>query len=143
MSESDLDTVIPAGPRTIPTRNGDFIVGPITMNKVSRVMKALQPLQHFFKGGWENVDQGLFFELIAEHAEAMQELAAAGIGCDREKIGALLPDDFVEVFMALVQENLDFFIRSVLPKLSEAMALAVAAVKEKMPSQPGQTDSKA
>lgn len=140
MSESDLDTVIPAGPRKITTSQGEFVVGPLTMKKMSRVLKALQPLQHFFKGGWENIDHAMFFDMIAEHCDAAQELLAAGLGKEKSVVEEMTPDEFVELFMALVQENLDFFIRSVIPKLSMAMALISENVKEKI-QLPGQTPS--
>lgn len=130
MSEStDLNKIIPTDePLTI----GGKTITPRTMKvkQLPAVLKAVQPFAGAFKGGVQSLD---IPTLLIDHTPNVVELVHQLTGEDKEWVENLELDEMIEVFTKVVEVNLDFFIRKVLPLLSGAMARLGSGLPSKTP----------
>jgi hypothetical protein len=118
MSEStDLNKIIPSDE---PMVIGGKTITPRTMKvkQLPAVLKAVQPFAGVFKDGVQSLD---IPTLLIDHTPNVVELVHQLTGEDKEWVENLELDEMIEVFTKVVEVNLDFFIRKVLPLLSEAM----------------------
>lgn len=73
---------------------------------------------------------GRYQEVAFSHADAMADAVAAATDLDRDWIGGLYPDAFLRLVGAVLEANLDFFARRVLPE-TRAVTRALASVMER------------
>lgn len=105
----DLDLLADPEPRRVPVRGEVLNVLPLRMRQMSAFSRAVDPcLQAIIAGQWKTA--------LDEHSEALAR--AVEIALDRPAGWALdlYPDDFLAACEAVLEVNLDFFGRLVLPK---------------------------
>lgn len=103
-------------PKTIPVTlaSGDVLVLPIKVKQLPAFTKAIVPLIANLVAG----DSPLL--MIADRAEDVIAAVAVGTGMDVDAINALDVDDLVKLASAVIEVNLDFFMRKVLPQVNLA-----------------------
>lgn len=106
----ELDTLIPTA-RTVE----GIEVKPLVVRQISPFTKALKKLPQDVLTGIETgvVD----FTAIAEHCDVFAEAVAIATDAKRERIGDLHPDALVALVGAVLEVNLDFFVRRLAPQL--------------------------
>lgn len=115
---TDLGTIIPTEePLTIQGK----VVTPrtIKVKQLPGIISTIQPFAGLFTGG--GVSTLDLPSLIINHTPAAVELVHQLTGEDTEWIEGLELDEMVLVLTRVVEVNLDFFIRRLLPLLSGAM----------------------
>lgn len=127
----ELDTLVPTA-RTVE----GIGVKPLVVRQISPFAKALKKLPPDILAG---VETGVVdFAAIAEHCDVFAEAVAIATDTKREQIGDLHPDALVALVGAVLEVNLDFFVRRLAPQLQ-----ALAAVGEQLVQRVGLTSSSA
>lgn len=127
----ELDTLIPP-PRTVE----GIDVRPLVVRQISPFTKTLKRLPPEILAGVEsgNVD----FMAIAEHCDVFADAVAIATDTKPEQIGALGPDQLVALVGAVLEVNLDFFVRKLAPQIA-----ALIAAGEQLVQRVGPTPSSA
>lgn len=126
----------------VKTVNGkEIVIRPFKMKALPEVMRAVQPIVHLIAMK-DKID---ITNLIMTYADECLTLTAVLAGEPRAFVDELSMDEGIELFIELIEVNLDFFIQKVLPtvtasvrKISEKVAKATPQVQV----QPGQTASR-
>lgn len=105
----------------VETREGTVEVKPIP---VARIGRASKHLRAFITAGGTVTPEGTGLDMtkLLEDADNAVAFVAAAVDWPLEQVGALLPDDFMKVIQAVIEVNKDFFVKSVAPLVSEALA---------------------
>lgn len=118
--------------RRVTLRSGPIEIRPLTLRQLSAFSRAVAPIL-------PHLVHGQIVAAIVENPDALLEAVAAATGIP----AAGLPEDpaeFVELAAAVVEVNVDFFIRRLLPADRAAgVAILTAAAKapDGAPSLPG------
>ncbi|MGH8521943.1 MAG: hypothetical protein ACREU9_11115 [Gammaproteobacteria bacterium] len=111
----ELETVY--GTKQIPMVVGGktLEVVPLTVGQLPAFARAIRSLAPALQGG-----EADWLGLLAEHGESM--IAAVGIatGLKHEDLAGLPPDEFVALAAALMEVNMDFFVRRLTPAVNAA-----------------------
>ncbi len=127
------------------TRIGDFSFSPIKMGKFKSFATLALPLVNELMDLSDSV--GNIVALIEKHEQPLIDLIA--IGCDsfsREQYEDLYPDEFVVLVTTLIEVNMDFFVRNLLPKIAgqmETFKAKMGQAKDKVFKQVGLPKSSA
>lgn len=121
----ELETIYQ--PRAIEVEVGGRTVSvkPLTVGQLPVFARAIRPLAPALQGG-----EADWLELIAEHGESVIASVSIATAMTREDLGGLPPDEFVRLAAAVMEVNMDFFVRRLTPAVSaaaEKMMLASGA----------------
>lgn len=123
----DLTKVIPQ--TTSRTYNGITIqIAPFKIGKLQRVLSAVQPISHMLMNRQpdQQIDTGSLFLLYADDCLTLLEVLADQ---SREWVNELEQDEAFDLFSRLLEVNIDFFIRRVLPIMIDSLKRMVASVR--------------
>jgi hypothetical protein len=118
--ETDLDTMYPDG-KTVKTAAGDVVVRPLFMPGIQAMTKAVKPILAYIQAAIvadKSVAQ-LAAELVFDHIDVVLDVVRIGAGVKTDK---MLPDDFLNLLIAVLEVNADFFSQRVLPILAPWIA---------------------
>ncbi len=116
----DLDVVVPPLCATA----GGIEVRPLVVRQLSPFAKALKKLPDDVIAG---LSTGSINPLaIAEHCDVFAEAVAIATFTDVKTIGDMLPDRLVNLVGAVLEVNLDFFVRHLAPALNDRMGRVTA-----------------
>lgn len=134
-AKDDLGTFAPV-PRRITVADQDFEVLPLRLRQLPAFTKAVEPaLPALLSGDFQTA--------IHRHQDGMVEAVAVATGADRDWLGELYPDDFIRLARVVLEVNVDFFGRRVMPELSaaaEGLSKVMAAFRGAA-SSPGSADA--
>lgn len=127
---NDLEVVIPQQNTLVIRRTPDFetdeiisetvIVRHLRMADLPAVFKSIGPLQEIIMGGARaGFDPRMEF---LKHSGEVSQLIASAMRKPVEWVGSLEIDSAVQLFARLLEVNLDFFTKNVLPSVLQAMA---------------------
>lgn len=120
-----LDALIPE-PRRVALRGLSVEFLPLKMRQVPGFLRAIAPIMSL-------VQEERYADAVTENYAAVREAACIAAGVDGAVIDDLYPDDFITLVGAVMEVNLDFFVRRVLPLVQGqarvAMITALAGVK--------------
>jgi hypothetical protein len=114
----DLTKMIPEA-KTITVGGETIPIVPIKVKQLSATIKAAAPLMAHFKNS--NPGEIDIFSLVSSSIDDAIELVAQLSGKPREWIEELEIPELVDLTSALVEANVDFFTKSVLPSVLRAM----------------------
>lgn len=109
-------------PRTVTVAGEAIELRPITVGKLPELTRAVRPMMGAFAGGEPD-----WMALIEEHGERLIAACAVATGRKREWIAELMPDEFIALCSAVVEVNLDFFVRRMAPAF-EGFAARIEAL---------------
>lgn len=146
-SAETLDTIVPVAKE--PLTIGGKTVTPkvIKVNQVGPVLAAIRPFNGHIKAAMaasadgQNPAQNFdVLEVLEHHTDNLITLVSTLTGEDKTFIENLELDDMIKITVAVMEVNLDFFIRKVLPLLSGEMARLGKGFLKAIPTS-GQTSS--
>lgn len=123
---SDLETMIPR-PVALDVAGKKLEILPIKVGKLPAFIRAVAPFIAVFGQRRTEID---FVALLGEHGDAVLDACAIGAGVDRAWIDELDAAQLVRVAQAVVEVNMDFFIRNLTPAISQATAGVGAMIGE-------------
>lgn len=142
-----LDTVLPVSKEPITIGGKSVTPKVIKVSQVGPVLRAIRPFNATIKTAMKNSAEGNdpaknfdVLEVLEHHADNLIELVSTLTGEDKKFIGDLDLDDMIKITTAVMEVNLDFFIRKVLPLLSGEMARLGSGLLKATPTS-GQTSS--
>lgn len=141
----DMTKMIPL-PRTLTIKGEDVPIGFIKVGKLTAVIEAIKPFAYLLpKAGDNPAAQPIdFTSLVLNHTDDVIHLASLLTGKPKSWVEDLDVAELVDIFSAIVEINLDFFIHRVLPSVSKGMGqLANAFYSMAAAKQGGQTPSSA
>lgn len=115
---TELETLIPQ-PVEIEVAGKKLSILPIKVGKLPAFVRAVAPFFAVFKHG--EVD---FIALLSDHGESVLDACAIGSGLPRAEIDDLDPAQLVNIAQAIVEVNMDFFTRRLVPSVTAAMLKA-------------------
>lgn len=117
--DRDLEHLAPPAGQTI-TAGGEAIhVAPAKIGTLAKMLVAARPLIDAVRGS----DAGLTaVQMLALHPQAVLEVAALAIDKPVAWVEDLPPDEAIALIGAVAQENRDFFMQRVLPRLTTIAA---------------------
>ena len=130
IEEVDGDANVTVSPEKV-------LVQKIRVGDIPKVVKAAGPLAYMLSKQSASKDEDLKVtvqSLMLTNPDEILNLLAALTGKDREFIDKLNPDDAIMLAVALVEVNLSFFVRRVLPALSGEMGRLLQGLKGAMES---------
>lgn len=113
------------------------LVRHIRMGDLPAVMKSLAPIQYLIKDP-KKINPRMVF---LEHAEDAMNLISACMKVPREWVNTLEIDSCVELFSKLLEVNVGFFIKSILPSVLTAMGSLNSAVSKDSEPARGENSS--
>lgn len=127
---SDLAVFFPEA-RIVETRSGPVSILPLTMAQLPGFAREINPaMAAILMGAWQHS--------IEQNGEALQKAVAIATRQTGEFIAGLYPDDFLRLTDAVLEVNLDFFGRSVLPQAAQVSQRLTAMIRPAGPtSLPG------
>ena len=123
--DADLETIFQPKVVEVEVGGATVSVKPLTVGQFPLFARAIRPLAPALQGGGYD-----WLDLIADHGEALIESVALATGITREDLAGLPPDEFVGLAAAVLEVNMDFFVRRLTPAVSaaaEKMMLASGA----------------
>ncbi|NDP58003.1 MAG: hypothetical protein GZ090_01410 [Oxalobacteraceae bacterium] len=134
---ADISAVIPEY-QSIFIAGQEVIIRQIRIGQLPAVLRAVQPLSHMLIQA-DALDIKSMLMLYADDCLTLLQVLA---GRPREWVDALEVDDAITLFSALLEANLDFFARRVLPLLPQVMG-QLRGKAEQLSTLAGPTASKA
>lgn len=122
---TSLETLIPQ-PVEIEIGGKNISILPIKVGKLPAFIRAVAP----FIGAFKQSSEVDFIALLGDHGDAVLDACAIGSGLPRAEIDELDPAQLVRIAQAIVEVNMDFFIRRLGPAVSQAAARATAMIGE-------------
>lgn len=118
---NDLDTLINT-PRSVTLAGGDSLdIGPLEIRELPAFTRAVEPfIQHAYLHEGGNATD-LVIHMLTHDVDRLIDMVVVGARIDREKFGRMHGDDLILLATAVVEVNLDFFIRRMLPQINAAM----------------------
>lgn len=142
-----LETIVPVAQEPLIIGGKSVTPKVIKVNQVGPVLAAIRPFNGHIKAAMamsaaggnpaQNFD---VLEVLEHHSDNLITLVTTLTGESREFIGDLDLDDMIKITVAVMEVNLDFFIRKVLPLLSGEMARLGKGLLKPTPTS-GQTSS--
>lgn len=115
----DLADLCEPSPRIVTIRREEIGILPLRMRQMSAFSKASGPVfGQILSGDWKSA--------IDENEEAMRRAIAVAIERPEAWVWDLYQHEFMELTIAVLEVNLDFFVRRVLPSLVKIRMLAQA-----------------
>lgn len=125
----ELDTLVPRA-RVVATLIGDIAVAPLVTAQIPPFLRAARPLLDAIEDSLEQASDlpsaemptgSDWLGLMEKHGESLIESVAVATGKSAGEIGKLPPDHTVALIQAVLEENLDFFVRRLLPATAALM----------------------
>lgn len=110
-----LAGALPPLHKTVVAGGQTLAITPLRVGQIPGFARAIRPLVPQL--GASGTD---WFELLAEHGDALIEALRIATGLGRHDLAELPPDEFVELAAAVMEVNADFFVRRLTPALSRA-----------------------
>ncbi len=105
------------------TVGGETIsVKALTVGQIPAFARAIRPCAPALQGGGAD-----WLALLADHGDAMIDSVGIATGLDVEHLYGLPPDEFVALASAVMEVNMDFFVRRLAPTVSAAAEKMIAA----------------
>lgn len=126
---SDLDVIDPAG-MPVDFRGRLFHVKPLKVGQLPAFARAIQPLGGVVQGiasGTTSLDASMLLGVVANHGEALVLAINIATGIAVEDLNESTPDKLIEVVVAVLKVNADFFKGRLTPAI-------LGAVKKAMPA---------
>lgn len=123
---TDLDVIEPAGAR-ISFRGHPIEITPLKVGELPRFARAIKPLGAIIEAiasGRAALDLATVLELIAEHGDAVVQAVAIGARINEDDIRDATPDQLVELAVAVLRINADFFKGRLTPAILAAVKAA-------------------
>lgn len=98
-------------------------VAPLTVGQLPAFARAIRPLAPALQGGPAD-----WLGLLADHGESMIDSVGIATGLKHGHLAGLPPDEFVVLAAAVMEVNMDFFVRRLTPVVSAAAEKMVAAI---------------
>ncbi len=99
-------------PVTVQAGGLEIPVTPIRVRELAAFTRAVQPIAASVAAGAD------IASLLADHADAVIDAAAIGARVERDFVLDLGLDDLLDLAGAVLTVNLDFFVRTLLPKIT-------------------------
>lgn len=144
----EFEVIAPQRERVVRFRGEDLTVRPVTIRQLAGFAPHARPLvaavNERFAGlelseeailGAVNLD--LVLSLVENYSEHVIGAVAAATGKPADWIADGNPDEFLELTVAVIAVNTDFFVRRLLP----VIARNLAALRERVVARSGQTSS--
>lgn len=138
-AQTDLASLL-ATEKTINIGGKDVVVKKMRVKQIPPVIATISPFAHLLKSYKDQGEQFDMMQVVLYHnVEALQLVK---ILCDEEPefVDELDIEELVVLVTAIVEVNLDFFVRRVLPLLSGEMA-RLASVMPKLTQEVGKSAS--
>lgn len=128
----DLETIYQPKVIEVEVRGETVSVKPLTVDKIPLFARAIRPCVPALQG----VGGQDWLRLLAEHGESMIDSVGIATGIEREGFNGLPPDEFVVLASAVMEVNMDFFVRRLAPAVSAAAEkMMLASGTGAMPSK--------
>jgi hypothetical protein len=109
---ADLEVLADPEPRMVAIRGETLAILPLKMRQTAAFSKAVDPcLTAIITGEWQAA--------LEDHSDALARALAVAVGRTEEWALELYPDDFITLADAVLEVNLDFFARLVLPRAAD------------------------
>ena len=142
-AHDELEVIEPARRRVVLYRDETLEVRPLTIGQLPRFTRAARPLIDELFGEFRDlaakepaeeddapdvlaaIDPARVCDWIERYTPQLLEAAAAATGKDSEWLSGAEPDQFLELVVAIIAVNLDFFVRRLLPMLAKSVPALV------------------
>lgn len=126
-----LETFAPV-PRQLTVAGRDFALVPLRMRQLPAFHKAVAPVVPL-------ILEADYLRAATEHHAGMIEALTIATGADADWLGDLFPDQFLALMVTVIEVNLDFFARRLLPQVRQAAETVTRAAtgRDGEPSSPG------
>lgn len=123
---TDLEALIPQ-PRLVATTLGDIAVRPLVTAELPPFLRAARPVFDALEaaGNMDGVD---WISLVEQHGERIIDALAIATRQEPARIGTLPLDHTVALLQAVLEENMDFFVRRLLPGAVRLMSGLLAHI---------------
>lgn len=108
----DLNLVAPV-PNTIAVAGRDLDVSPLKVGELAAFMRAVSPVL-------DALAKGDLMDALTHDIESVIQAAALGARVEMDWIEAQEADALLEIAVAVVEVNADFFARRIAPRLADA-----------------------
>lgn len=113
----DESKVLPIKP-TVTIKGAPFEVGQIKVRNIKRLIDSCGPVYAILQQTKGKVDASLLASMVSDHMDNIVGIVSAAVDRDAAWVGDLELSELTELFLTVVEVNLDFFIKSLLPSLS-------------------------
>lgn len=126
MSSGEHDAIEDGRGEAVEAGGTTFEVVPLRVHQIPKFARAIRPLMPALQGAIDfkkgQVQLNLnVLELLDEHGERVTEAVAVASQRSAEDVGDLELDDFIKLARAVIEVNLDFFVRRLLPALTDSI----------------------
>lgn len=123
---NELEVINPVG-KQIKIKDENLTITPFKFGELPRVFRAVDPilveltnaLQH------RNNHAAMLSALMASAGDNVLDLITVGVRKPREWVEQLDSDEGLELFAAVLEVNVDFFVKKVLPRLNKTLEAVV------------------
>jgi hypothetical protein len=134
-----LETMIPFTQK-VEVHGQEIEVRPVKVKQLAAVTRAMAPLKELFD--LKTFDKNKVLAGAFEHAEAVARLTEVCTGLERNAMDEWEIDEMIDLFVAVLEVNLDFFTRRVFPSVSRGMgAISVGSKRAGAKPSTGPTPS--
>lgn len=127
---SEFDLIDPAA--TSATFNGrELQIRPLTVGQLPGFARAIKPISGAIEAiasGKAAPDLFTILAMVAEHGEAVVDAVSIATGVARDELMAATPDQLIELAVAAVKVNADFFKGRLTPAILAAVKKAAAPI---------------
>lgn len=126
---SDLDVIKPAA-TSVAFAGRDVQITPLKVGQLPAFARAIKPLGAALEEiatGQKALNLGALLEMIADHGDAIIDATSIGSGVTRAELEQATPDQLIELAVAVLKVNADFFGGRMTPAV-------VSAVSKVMPT---------
>lgn len=121
MAKDELKILVPD--EVINTIQGDVTVKPFKFTQFPKVIKTISEYASLISSAIavsnENEILNIATALVSDDSEGIFDLIAMAIGKDREFLDSLEAEDGFNILVKVVELNIDFFVKTLAPKLGE------------------------
>lgn len=115
-----LEAYVPQ-PRSVQAGGTVVQVLPLRIRQIPQFVRCIGP-------SLEPIARGQLLAAVTAGGEQLVQALAIATGQTEEWVGELLPDEFLQLFSAVVEVNGDFFVQRVMPALTEATNATAATL---------------
>jgi len=111
-------------------RGEKIMVVPIVIGQIPGLLKAVKSLAPLFSSAPPSAD--MLTSMMDTDADAVIDIIAVALNKPRAWVNQVPPDEFIELAGAVLEVNVDFFMKRVLPALRDAMKRLPESLAQKM-----------
>lgn len=127
---SDFDVIDPA-PTGAAFRGKTIEIKPLTVRQLPAFARAIKPISAVVEGfatGRAELNLGALVGVIADHGDSVVEAVSVATGLSADELGASTPDQLIELAIAVVKVNADFFKGRLTPAILAAVSKGRAVI---------------